>query len=160
MKDCLILTASPAGWVTPPKVLTVKGSNRVPAPKLRKGRSGEFSVWVHNRDSLRELIASVARSGEVATSVSLVIDHAAPPRVGWLGKSELPLSNFSGRWTDSGFEGECTVASEYPLAILLAGLLRACTPTPGGSIRTQSELGSGSTAAEWEFGGDTSTYSY
>ncbi len=132
MKDCLILTANPTGRVTPPKVLTVKGSNRVSAPKLRKGLSGGFSVRVHNRDSLRELIASVARSGEVATSVSLVIDHASPPRVGWLGRPELPLSNFSGRWTDSGFEGECTVASEYPLAILLAGLLRACTPTPGG----------------------------
>jgi len=113
-------------------VLTVKGSNRASAPKLRQGRSGEFSVRVHNRDSLRELISTVAKSGEVAKSVKVVIDYAAPPRAGWLGKPELELSQFSGRWGDSGFTGECTAASELPLAVLLAGVLRACTPTPGG----------------------------
>lgn len=87
---------------------------------------------VHNRDSLRELIASAAKSGEVTKSVKLVIDYAAPPRAGWLGKSELALSQFSGRWSDSGFIGECAVVNELPLAVLLASLLRACTPTPGG----------------------------
>ncbi len=132
MNDCLILTASPVERLTPPKMLTVKGSNRIPAPKVRKGRSGEFSIRVYNRDSLRELIASIAKSGEVSTSVVLEIDHAAPPRAGWLGKPELPLSHFAGQWTESGFQGECAVAAELPLAILLSGLLRACTPTPSG----------------------------
>jgi hypothetical protein len=113
-------------------VLTVKGSNRVAAPKVRKGRSGNFTIRVYNRDSLRELIAEVAATGEVAFSVNLVIDHAAAPRSGWLGKPELALSQFSARWTDSGFEADASVATELSLAVMLSGLLRACTPTPGG----------------------------
>lgn len=99
---------------------------------MRKGRSGECTIRVNNRDSLRQLIASVATSGEVAVSVKLVIDYAAPPRSGWLGKPELPLSHFSAQWTESGFEGEVSVSAELPLAILLSGLLRVCTPTSGG----------------------------
>jgi len=113
-------------------VLTVKGSNSVPAPKVRQGRAGDFSVRVHNRDSLRELIANVASTGDVATVVNLVIDHARPPRPGWLGTHELPLSQFSGNWTEFGFEGKATLVTELPLAIVLSGLLRASTPTPGG----------------------------
>ena len=54
---------------------TVKGSNRVAAPKVRKGRAGNFTIRVYNRDSLRELIAEVAVTGEVAMSVNLVIDR-------------------------------------------------------------------------------------
>lgn len=127
-----ILTASPVGRVLPSKVLTVKGSNRVAAPKVRKGRAGHFTIRVHNRDSLRELIAEVATSDELALSVNLVIDHASAPRSGWLGKPELALSQFSGRWTENGFEAEASVATELALAVLLSGLLRTCTPTPGG----------------------------
>lgn len=126
------LTASPAGRVSPSKVLTVKGSNRVAAPKVRKGRAGDFTIRVHNRDSLRQFIAEVAATGEVALSVKLVIDHAPAPRSGWLGKPELAFSQFSARWTDSGFESEVSVANELALAVMLSGLLRACTPTPGG----------------------------
>ena len=128
----MILTASPVGRVSPPKVLTVKGSNRVPAAKLGKSRNGEISVRAHNRDSLRELIARVAKTGEVATAVNVVIDHAMPPRSGWLGQTDLPSSRFSAQWSESGFEGKLGVVAELPLAILLAGLLRVCTPTPGG----------------------------
>jgi hypothetical protein len=113
-------------------VLTVKGSNRVAAPKVRKGRAGNFTIRVHNRDSLRELIAEVAGTGEVAMSVNLVIDQATAPRSGWLGRPELALSQFSARWTDSGFEADASVATELSLAVMLSGLLRACTPTPGG----------------------------
>jgi hypothetical protein len=116
-------------------VLTVKGSNRVAGlnvPRVRIGRSGEFSVRVHNRDSLRELIASSAKAGEVATTVKLTIDHATPPRSGWLGRPELPFSQFSSRWTESGFEGEVTLADALPLAIVLSGLLRVCAPSPRG----------------------------
>ena len=127
-----ILTASPAGRVLPSKVLTVKGSNRVAAPKVRKGRSGNFTIRVYNRDSLRELIAEVAASGDFALSVNLVIDHAAAPRSGWLGKPELAFSQFSARWTESGFEAEASAATELELAVMLSGLLRVCTPTPGG----------------------------
>jgi hypothetical protein len=110
----------------------MKGSNRVAAPKVRKGRTGHFTIRVYNRDSLRELIAEIAKTGELALSVSLVIDHAKAPRSSWLGKPELALSQFSGRWTETGFEAEATVATELSLAVLLSGLLRACTPTPGG----------------------------
>ena len=110
----------------------MKGSNRVAAPKVRKGRAGNFTIRVYNRDSLRELIAEVAVTGEVAMSVNLVIDQATAPRSGWLGKPELALSQFSARWTDSGFEADASVAIELSLAVMLSGLLRACTPTPGG----------------------------
>lgn len=127
-----ILTASPAGRVLPSKVLTVKGSNRVAAPKVRKGRTGDYTIRVYDRDSLRELIADVASTGEVALSVNLEIDYAPAPRSGWLGKPELALSQFSARWTASGFEAEASVATELSLAVMLSGLLRACTPTPGG----------------------------
>lgn len=127
-----ILTASPVGRVLPSKVLTVKGSNRVAAPKVRKGRSGHFMIRVYNRDSLRELIVEVATTEELARSVNLVIDHARAPRSSWLGKPELALSQFASRWTETGFEVEATVATELPLAVLLSGLLRTCTPTPGG----------------------------
>lgn len=101
-------------------------------PKVRKGRDGNFSVRVHNRDSLRELIAEVATTGEVSSSVNLVIDHATAPGRGWLGKPDLPFAHFCARWTETGFESEATLAAELPLAIVLSGLLRACTPTPGG----------------------------
>jgi hypothetical protein len=104
----------------------------VGGPKVRKGRHGNFAVRVRNRDSLRELIVEVANTGEVSCSVNLVIDHATAPGRGWLGRPDLPFSHFSARWTETGFESEVTVAVELPLAIMLAGLLRACTPTPGG----------------------------
>jgi len=126
------LTARPVGRVLPSKVLTVKGSNRVAAPKVRRGRDGNVTIRVHNRDSLRELIVEVATSGELTLSVNLIIDHARAPRSGWLGNPELALSQFSGRWTETGFEAEATVATELPLAVVLSGLLRACTPTAGG----------------------------
>lgn len=110
----------------------MKGPSRVSGPKVRKSRDGNFTVRVHNRDSLRELIAEVAISGEVSLAVSLVIEHAKSPSSSWSGKPELPFSHFSARWTETGFAAEATVATELPLAIVLAGLLRACTPTPGG----------------------------
>lgn len=106
----------------------------MPAPKVRKGRSGEFVIRVHNRDSLRELISATAKSGEVATRVRVVVAHAVTPRAGWMGNPDLALSSFSACWTDSGFEVSLQATAPQPLAILLAGALRSCTPTPGGVL--------------------------
>lgn len=106
----------------------------MPAPKVRKGRSGEFVIRVHNRDSLRELISATAKSGEVATRVRVVVAHAVTPRAGWMGNPDLALSSFSACWTDSGFEVSLQATERQPLAILLAGALRSCTPTPGGVL--------------------------
>lgn len=70
----------------------------------------------------------------MATRVRVVVAHAVTPRAGWMGNPDLALSSFSACWTDSGFEVSLQAPAPQPLAILLAGALRSCTPIPGGVL--------------------------
>ena len=91
----------------------MEGSNCASALKLRPGRAGEFSVRVHNQDSVHELLSLVVNSGGVAETVKAASDHGAVPRNGWLERLEREVSQYSSRWVGFGFTGDGTSASEF-----------------------------------------------
>ena len=88
---------------------------------------------LRNRDELRSLVASSTESEQVVRGLEVTIEHAKPPRAGWVGAPGLPVNSLAADWTESGFHGLLTFPESVSVAVGLAAVVRMCTPVPAGN---------------------------